>query len=376
MSINIDPNAAHAVYAPSSASRWTKCTASATAIAAMERVVPPVEGEEAQEGTAAHDEIERILGQFNGQIVTPEQIRAAAAQLIDNDHPAAYGIALTLDYVAQLPTGRVWIEQRVALTAEIWGRCDICHWVDESETLTIVDYKNGFVSVDAIENAQLRIYGAASIYTHKLPAKWIRYAVVQPNDFMPVPRVKDWVESIDSLMAFAEKTAAIPSGPLTFSGVGEHCRDCALFGTCEPSKDILLHIGTMLARPADQVEAHQIAPYMACKKPIEHFFEALMRANTKRAMDGAIPPGTKLVLPITKRQWKNEAEARALVMKEKGVDALDPPTPAQAEKLGINIDGMAEAPIAPAVLALESDKRKPWAPKSAADMFAGVTGGP
>lgn len=365
MSIHTDPNAAHAIYAPSSAHRWTICTASATAIAAMERVVPAVEGEEAQEGTAAHDEIERCL---SGEFDDPSWLD------VNPDHPAAYGVALFLDYVRQLPPGQMWVEQRVALTEQIWGRCDVAHWDEATATLTIVDYKNGFVSVDAVENAQLRIYAAASIYTHKLPAKWIRYAVVQPNDFMPVPRVKQWDESAESLTAFAEKTAAIPGSVLKFEGVGEHCRDCPLFGTCEPSKDILLHIGTMLAKPADQVQPHQIAAYMACKKPIEHFFEALLRANTARAMTGATPPGTKLVLPVTKRQWKDEAAARALVLREKGVDALDPPTPAQAEKLGLDITGMAEAPIAPAVLALESDKRKAWAPKSAAEMFAGVTG--
>lgn len=374
MSINVDPNAAHAVYAPSSAHRWTVCTASATAIAAMERVVPTEEGEEAKEGTAAHEEIDRILGQFNGQVVEPDQIRKAAAELIDADHPAAYGIALTLAYVAGLPRGRVWIEQRVRLTDQIWGRCDICHWHEESGTLTVVDYKNGFVSVDAVENAQLRIYGAGSIYTHKLPAKWIRYAVVQPNDFMPVPRVKQWHESADDLFAFASKTAAIPGGELKLVGVGEHCRDCPLFGTCEPSKDVLLNLGTMVAKPAADATPDQVVKFMACKKPIEHYFESLMRVNTERAVAGSIPPGTKLVLPITKRQWKDEAAARKYIFEQKGMDALDPPTPAQAEKLGLNIDGMAEPPIAPPVLAFASDKRKAWAPRTAADMFKNVPG--
>jgi hypothetical protein len=47
MTIHTDPNAAHAVFAPSSADRWIPCTASAEAIA---RLPEQEEGEEAAEG--------------------------------------------------------------------------------------------------------------------------------------------------------------------------------------------------------------------------------------------------------------------------------------------------------------------------------------
>src|SRR5260370_286620 len=119
MNAHADITAAHAVYAPSAAHRWAMedgCTASAEAIAHLGE---QEEREEALAGTEAHDEIERILGQFNGTIAEPAAIREAALRLIDLDHPAAYGIALTLDYVAKLPRGRVWIEQRGRLTNEI-----------------------------------------------------------------------------------------------------------------------------------------------------------------------------------------------------------------------------------------------------------------
>jgi hypothetical protein len=378
MNAHIDPNAAHAVYAPSSAHRWTVCTASATAIAAMQRVVTLDEHEAAENGTAAHDEIERILGQFNGQIVEPEALRAAAADLLDFDHPAAYGIALTINYVAGLPAGRVWIEQRVALTDQIWGRCDIAHWHEDSETLTIVDYKNGFVGVDAEENEQLRIYGAASIYTHRLvAAQWIRYAVVQPNDFMPGPRVKQWVESATDLFAWAEKTAAIPRGPLVFKFGPSQCRDCPLLGTCAPTKDVLAQFAAVVATGTDPTPA-QIPLFVALKKPIDHFFEGLMKNGTKKALAGSVPPGMKLVTAVKHRQWKSEADARAAVLAAKGVEALKPPTPAQAEDMGIDISGLADKPEGGPALAFESDKRKPWARKGVDEMFKGVadlTGG-
>jgi hypothetical protein len=56
-------------------------------------------------------------------------------------------------------------------------------------------------AVDVEENEQLRIYAAASMFTHNLPVKWIRYVVVQPNDWRPfVPRVKQWHEPVETLV--------------------------------------------------------------------------------------------------------------------------------------------------------------------------------
>lgn len=356
MNAPLDPNAQHAVYSPSSAHRWIECTASAEGLAALHRVHPDESGEAAIQGTAAHEEFERAMKEG-----TP-----------DSKHPAAYLVALALDYVRQLPPGQTWVEQRVRLTEKIWGRCDFAHWQAEAGVLTIVDLKNGYVDVDVVENEQLRIYAAGSIYTHNLPAKWIRYVVVQPNSFMPVPRVKQWIEPAADLFKFAERVAAIPDGPKTFRP-GEHCRDCQLFGLCQPTKDILLRLQTMLARPAVEVTAAQVAQFMACQKPVEHWFAALWKHGTAEALKGNVPPGMKVVTTQTKRAWKDEAAARAKVLAEKGVDFLDPPTPAQAEKLGLDITGMAEAPPGGPALAFESDKRPAFVRKSAAEMFVGVT---
>lgn len=358
----------HAVYAPSSAHRWVACTASATAIAAL----PEQEsGEEAEQGTAAHDEIERCLSPWcetrghDGMNEFP----------VNPDHPAAYGVALLIDFVKKLPPGRVWIEQRVRLTDDIWGRCDVAHWDAASLTLTIVDYKNGFVGVDAEENEQLQIYAAASIYTHNLPAKWIRLAVVQPNDFRPVPRVKQWVTDAASLYAFASRVAAIPNGPLTFVA-GEQCRYCPVFGRCPASQDVLVRLGAMLAHPAADVPPSLVAIFTACRKPVEDWFKAMDKAATKVAMAGKVPVGMKLVTITKHRAWLDEAWARQAIAAQLGVDALKPPSPSQAEEAGMPADvveTLSARPEGGYALALESDSRKPWAPKSVEKMFAGVT---
>ncbi len=354
MTINIDPNAAHAVYAPSAAKRWTVCTASAEAIAVLPE---QEEGEEAKEGTEAHEELERIL-------------KGGEA---DFDHPAAYGIALAINYVKQLPPGKIWIEERVALTEQIWGRCDVAHWSPSTGVLTIVDYKNGFVGVDAEENEQLRIYAAGSIYTHQLPVRWIRYAVVQPNDFRPVPKVKQWHESPVSLFAFAQRVAAIPAGPKKFVA-GPQCTYCPLFGRCEASRDILRDVSALVAglMTPDQVTPAQRALFMACEKPINDALKNAKKAWSKDQMAGKGSPDLKMVTSQTHRAWSNPKAARALILEKLGADGLDLPTPAQAIERGLDeatINAMAPRPEGAPVLAFANDKRPEFVKLSVSAMF-------
>lgn len=362
---------AHAVYAPSSSDRWIKCTASAQAISALPT---SEEGDEAKEGTDAHTEIDRCLGPLNNCIVDGAAFRAHTKKP-DPTHPAAYGIGLFIDYISQLPVGRIWVEQRVRLTEKIWGRLDCAHYEEGPQVLTIADYKNGFVPVDA-DASQFRIYAAAVILTFGLKVKWIRYACIQPNDFRPVPRIKQMVESAETLHKWASKVAAIPDGPLVFKA-GEHCRYCPLFGKCEASKDVLTQLAAMITLSPGQIRPDQVATFMACEKPIADWFKALNKAETAKAVSkGTVPPGMALVTGQKHRAWRVGAEevVRAELLRLHGSKALDVPTPAQVEKLAldIDIDALAERPEGGPVLAFESDSRPRWARKTADQMFAGL----
>lgn len=370
MTAHVDPNAAHAVFAPSSAHRWMECTASAEAIQAMRRVVPEDENEHAVAGTAAHEEIERCLEPVayfaNGCKPAP----------VNPDHPAAYGVSLVLDYVQQLQaaalSSKMWIEQRVILTEQIWGRCDVAHWDPASETLTIVDYKNGYVGVDAEENEQLQIYAAATIYTQKLPVKYVRLVVIQPNDFRPLPRVKQHVMTVADLYEFATRAASVPGGPKVFKA-GQGCTYCPLFGRCPATRDLLAQLSVAMQHTPDDVPLANRAIFSALAKPLTDWFKGADKTWTKDALSGKVPEGMKLVTTASRRAWKDEAEARELVIKEKGVEYLEPPTPAQVEKLGVTIpEGLIGTPPGGPALAFESDKRAPWVRKGVDEMFAGV----
>lgn len=366
---------AHAVYAPSAAHRWAMedgCTASAEAIAHLGE---QEEGEEAIAGTEAHNEIERVLSPL---------AEYGLAELDDEskEHPAAYGIALVFDLVRQLMRrndDQIWIEKRVRLTDEIWGRCDVAHWSPSTRVLTIIDYKNGVVGVDAEENEQLRIYAAASIYTYNLPAEWIRYVVVQPNDFRPVPRVKPWYETAAALFAFAQRVAAIPFGPKNFVA-GSQCTYCPLFGRCPASRDLLRDVSALVAglMTADQVSPAQRALFLACAKPIKDAFDGAQKVWAKQALAGQAQPGLKVVTALKHKAWTNVTAARALVLEKLGSDGLDVPTPAQAIERGIpedTVNAMAPRPEGSPVLAFANDKRPDWVAKSVSSMFGAAVRG-
>jgi hypothetical protein len=354
-----DIRTAHAVYAPSSAYRWTKCTASAEGIANSGAQLFLTDGED-EEGTEAHSEIERLL--------RPLAEYGLAEFVIDPDHPAFIGIGLMFDYVRQLfkrgGHQQIWIEERVALTDQIWGTPDVIYWNATEGVLTVADYKNGHVGVDAERNEQLRIYAAAFIATHKLPVKFIRYAIVQPNDFRPVPRVKQWSEPYADLYAFAIEVAQIPNRPKTFTP-GEHCTYCPLFGRCEATRDILRDLGALIAGlvTPDQVTPEQRHLFLICKKPIADAFKSAESVWSKQLLKGVEMPGLKLVESTKHRAWSNPVAARALVLEKLGASALDLPTPAQAIERGIDeetVNEMAPRPDGSPVLAFANDSRKPW----------------
>lgn len=370
----------HAVYAPSSAKRWTKCTASASAIQIAGISLDLSDGAD-EDGTEAHNEMERCLGALNGRTVAAGDF-VALTKPVNPEHKAAFGVALAVDYTRHLVQGAtggsvLYIEQRVRLTDQIWGKPDITHWDIRERVLTIVDLKNGFVTVDAEGNEQTQIYAAGSIYTHNLPAKWIRHAIVQPNDFRPVPRVKQWMQSADALFTWASDTASIPMRALKFVA-GEHCRYCPLFGQCEATRDVLTKLGIMLGHEAKHVRPDQVAPFMACKKPIEDWFKSLDKVQTKIALESTVAPGMKVVRSQPNRAWKDERAARDHIASKFGITALSAPTPSQAEKIGMSkddVDKMATRPEGGPVLAFESDKRATFERKSAATMFADVLQG-
>lgn len=363
---------AHAIYSPSMGYRWAKengCTAAPFAIA---QLPPEEEGEAAAAGTAAHEEIERCFGPMHGELVDPATM---PIKPVDPDHPSAYGIALMISYIRQLPPGRLWIEKPVALTKDIYGTPDVRHWEEATGVLTVPDFKNGFIGVDA-DTEQLYIYAASSVYTDNLPVKWARLVIVQPNDFRPVPRVKQHWVSADELYAFAQRVAAIPAGPMVFKA-GDHCAYCPLFGKCEATRDLLTQLGILMQHSPEDLRPDQVALVMSVQKPVVDWFKNVDKVWTKKALAGSVPDSMKLVTSQKHRAWTDAEAARKLVVERLGVDALDAPTPAQAIERGIPedvVNAMAPRPDGEPVLAFASDKRKPWARKSVETMFAGVKG--
>lgn len=150
----------HAFLAPSSAARWVLCPAAPT----MEHRYPE-EGDKAaaEEGTAAHWVMERLLSQLpveighiapNGVSITREMLEA--------------GYIIFDDVVATL--GAHWynkfeVERRVLIPrvhpVHNWGTPDVKAW--DGTTLYLWDFKFGHDYIEVFENWQLIDYAAGCL---------------------------------------------------------------------------------------------------------------------------------------------------------------------------------------------------------------------
>lgn len=369
----------HAVYAPSSAKRWSKCPGSAPAIAAIDDYYEPLEdGEESIEGTQAHDEIDKMFKPLGSRSGEQDLIRMDdfnnLVEPAPLDHPAAFGLRLVYDAVRKVieQYGEVvlWVEQRVFLTQQIWGRCDIAIYVPSHKLLIIMDYKNGMRAVDAEENDQTGIYAAATIKTQGIDVDHVQHCIVQPNDWRHfVPRVKWWTEGRAALDL--RTLMWIKAVNETFLKAGEQCRDCPLFGVCDPSTDALTQFGAVIAglvNPAD-VLPEQVSMFFALQKPIEDAMKGFRGAWSK--VDKA-PHGMKFVAEEGRRKWTNEQEAWNRLGHPNAPEWMKLPTVKQAEDMGVKVDDIASKGKPFKVLALADDKRPEWKAPEATKMFAGV----
>ena len=125
----------------------------------------------------------------------------------------------------------------------------------------------------------------------------------------------------------------------------------------------------------EDLRPDQVALVLSIKKPVVDWFGGVEKLWTKKALTGATVPGMKLVQTVKHRAWNDEAAARAAILAAHGPNALDVPTPSQAEKLGgVDVAALSSKPEGGPALAFESDKRASWAPRTAAEMFKDVTG--
>jgi hypothetical protein len=318
----------------STAKRVIACPGS---VALVNKMPKQPSSEHADRGTMLHDVISEILGKdlpwsqfigttYEGQVLTQELFDekiAVALELLDEVDPHK-----RMEYE---------VETRVGfgdLLPGVFGSTDLVGRI--GSRAVVLDWKFGDgVVVDAVENAQLMFYAAASMRTEE--AKWafegateVECIIVQP------PMIKRWVTTKERIKQFEEelvqavKAAQQPDAKLA---VGDHCRWCTGKPICPKMTGA---VDRALQVQLKEIDVDTLGRYLKNADLLEDWIKDL-RGLALQLLEKNLPvPGYKLVQKQARRKWTDESAAKQALLdmglKESVVVETSVMSPAQAEK--------------------------------------------
>jgi len=316
----------------STAKRVITCPGS---VALVNKMPPKPSSEHADRGTLLHDAISAILEDqsvdvigrtYEGQVLTQdlydEKIMVALALLdeVDPDKEMLYEVETRVGFGDFLPN--------------VFGSTDLVGRI--GSRAIVLDWKFGDgVVVDAVENAQLMFYAAASMRTPE--AAWafdgateIECVIIQP------PMMKRWVTTKERIKQFeqelvqAVKAAQQPDAKLA---VGDHCRWCAGKPICPKMTGA---VDRALQVQLKEIDVNMLGRYLKNADLLEDWIKDL-RGLALQLLEKDMPvPGYKLVQKQARRKWTDESKAKQALLdmglKESVVVETSVMSPAQAEK--------------------------------------------
>lgn len=354
---------AHAKLSASGAHRWMACPGSVKA----EEGMPDKTSSFAQEGTVAHDIVERALRlDFNCDTICDRPDLAHIAE------PAQ----VYVDYVRALPGAYKFVETRVNFDEWVpggFGTADSIVIDEATSTLYVSDLKFGKgVRVDAENNPQAMLYalGAYSAFAFLHEIERVRVAIVQPR----IDNISEWEISIHDLLKWGEVARAAAEAtaePNAKRIPGEkQCRFCKAKATCPAVMKLTER--TLLMdfeehdepSPPNKLTDDQLAGALRARPVIEAWLNAVDTIVKQRLAAGDTFPGWKLVEGRANRAWIDDASAANELERMLGDGAFTRKliSPAQAEKaLGKErkkaVEALVFKPQGKASLAPASDPR-------------------
>jgi hypothetical protein len=324
---------------PSSAHRWTRCTASPKFIVAHAAELPEDSTVWTDEGTQAHEVAATML---EGKGVQPQ----TSADMLKN-------VQVYVDHVRshQAKGSRLSVEKRVPLYY-LSSRNGIVDAATQSpDALYIDDLKYGVgVSVQAERNEQLAIYAESIIrqweqITEFGPDFPVHLSIVQPRDRNDPNAVRTWSLTRRELSMFTTQIGAKAWQALNtdgeFAPSDDACKFCPAKGLCaayghqglvalpEEARIITLPDPGALSR-------EQRVKALKAKRVLHDWLEAIEAQEKSELSAGAEPMGFKLVEGKANRTWVDSEAALKLLNNHLTIDELRPRadliSPAQAEK--------------------------------------------
>jgi len=320
------------VVGGSTASRVVNCPGS---VALVQRMPPQPSSSYADVGTLLHGCMADLL---NNVSLKPEHLLgrtykdvAVTQEMIDEKIIPALQ---ALNEIDPDETMELEVEQTVsfgALIPDAFGSADVVG--RRGRTAVVLDWKFGDgVPVPAEGNLQLLFYAAAAARTPGL--EWVfkgveklELVIVQP------PYIRRWVTDMDTLENFelnlvrAVRLAERPDAPLE---VGGHCRWCAAKPICPKMTG---EIDRVVHQKLEALSPDQVSQALLLADKLEEFIAAARKMALDRLEKDMPVPGYKLVPKQARRQWVDEAKARAVLGEDFVVTKTELLSPAQAEKV-------------------------------------------
>lgn len=334
------PKTGHALISPSGAKRSFTCYGSIL----LSKDIPSTTSPFAEEGTLAHDHIQKIL---TTHFEKGEKHTKPLFQDIEDEEMAAY-IAEYYEFIKTVSAkfirpgdkAEVLIEETVHLSNNIWGTLDFGISVKRAQgghrDLLICDFKYGKgVKVDIVENYQQLLYALMIDKQHEFALQNVYLYIYQPRiGSKPYSR---WQPTRAELKSFYSKAMQAERKILkildgeeepTFKS-GDHCRFCPAAGKCpelnkavkaERQLDIKLLEASAApvkrgkkdvdnyAKLIPSVPMENLVELYEKKKLIEHYLDSVERYLMVQLEQGKKVPGYKLVSSRTRRKWKTDVD--------------------------------------------------------------------
>jgi len=381
--------AEHAKCSPSSAHRWTVCTAAP----AEEAKHPDSDSEPARRGTFLHTIAERVLRDPRG---------GRAVDLVGTQDPLgeftldeemADGVDAYIDAVwfcmetsPGIPT--LHVEARVQFSPDLWGTTDaiVLHRDDAGELLRIdvFDLKGGSgVYVEADENLQLACYLLAAVADGGADLDddlVVGLHIVQPLHHAGSPwRV--WTPTIRRLREIKQQiqVALFDVQHQPEFVPGDHCHWCRAAATCHARREFQLATAADAFNddpaPVATLTPQAIANLLRRFPDLRSWMSDVEAHAERMALAGTPIPGHKLVQRVGNRAWNDDQQAEAN-LRGLGVDPFTSAliSPAEAERRLHLITGttkkraadlvnaVCHKPITGTTLVDASDKRPEFVP--------------
>lgn len=362
----------HAQLSPSKRHRWMLCPGSIR----EEAKYPDKSGPAAIDGTHSHTLLEYCIGENKDPLTTIGETLSDDDGVFTVDKDRAVRVKVATDYINNRVAEQNGMCEVIAETrvdpAHLIGRKDMSGTVDVqirgTDTLEIIDYKDGMGVVSAKDNPQLEQYAMGALAELKLPVngvypwKRVRMTIIQPKlTIKGMPAISTHEVSTLEILAMIGKMVVeahatdAPDAPLK-SGESQ-CKFCKAKGNCSAlAGNVMKEIGVMF-QPAQAVQAQplDVAQQAANKDPatmddqqirqimeaaplMRQLLEAVEAEALRRLQAGATIPGIKLVNGRGSRAWALPEDQIAEKLVKMGIPKgavyeTKLVSPAKAEKL-------------------------------------------